>query len=147
MAIELRPQDLEQVVESVFSTMMGFDVTPAMHAGIAPVPSGTITAGVRLLGAGNAAVLVDCLPRQACRFAGSYLGMPPPDAVNGDVRDVLGEVANMIAGNLKCTLEPGIRLSLPFVGQSAAAIQGSPAFQSAFETKHGPFWLTVLKGP
>jgi CheY-specific phosphatase CheX len=60
------------------------------------------------------------------------------------VRDVLGEVANMIAGNLKCTLQPGMRISLPLVGQSAAAIEGSPAFQTEFETMHGPFWLTVL---
>ena len=29
-----------------------------------------------------------------------------------DVRDVMGELANMIAGNLKCTLTPG--MAFPF---------------------------------
>ena len=116
MAFELRPQDLEYVVESVFSDD-GVRCEPAELTPASRVPSGARHHGPACgcLGWRHAH---DCLPRQACRFAGSFLGMPPPDVVTGEVRDVLGEVANMIAGNLKCTLQPGLRISLPLVGET-----------------------------
>ena len=36
----------------------------------------------------------------ACEIAGAMLGMAPED-VNGDMPDAMGEVTNMIAGNLR----------------------------------------------
>ncbi len=55
----------------------------------------------------NGAVLLECDRRQACRFAGRFLSMDPPETVDDVVRDVLGELANMIGGNLKCILSHG----------------------------------------
>ena len=50
----------------------------------------------------------------ACEIAGAMLGMAPED-VNGDMPDAMGEVTNMIAGNLKSVLPPGVALSIPSV--------------------------------
>jgi chemotaxis protein CheX len=61
-----------------------------------------LTSAVHLAGDWNGAVLLECDRRQACRFAGRFLSMDPSDTVDDVVRDVLGELANMIGGNLKC---------------------------------------------
>ena len=66
-----------------------------------------MTSAVQLTGEWNGAVLLECDRGQACRFAARFLSIDLPDAVDDVVRDVLGELANMIGGNLKCVLSAG----------------------------------------
>ena len=48
--------------------------------------------------------MFECTRDQACQLAGRFLAMDPPEAVDDDVRDMLGELANMIGGNYEeCT--------------------------------------------
>lgn len=89
--------EMEQIVASVFDTMMGLD---SSHTDVQlPEEIGTLNASVYLTGPFQGVVIFHCLPRQACEFAGRFLDTDPPQEVNNDVRDVLGELANMIAGN------------------------------------------------
>ncbi len=64
------------------------------------------------------------------------------------VRDVLGELANMIGGNMKCVLTSGIRLSMPSVvdgGDYSLRICGAEVRERiAFQCAEGTFWVTVL---
>ena len=61
-------------------------------------------------------MLLECDRRQACRFAGALsLHGSVRRRVDDVVRDVLGELANMIGGNLKSVLSRGIQLSMPSV--------------------------------
>ncbi|MBZ5725797.1 MAG: chemotaxis protein CheX [Acidobacteriia bacterium] len=147
--IRLPAGDLEQIVGSVFSTMLGTDVEA--HETGEPVPGGLMTAAVYLAGEWQGALLLHCLPRQACEFAGCYLSIPPPSTVTDDVRDVLGELANMIAGNLKGDLCPGIRISIPSVvdgdGYALRVCGGRPVYRWDFMTGKGPFWLRLVETP
>jgi len=59
--------------------------------------------------------VIECSRLQACQFAGHILSMDPPESVDDDVRDVLGELANMIGGNLKSNFSSQVRLSMPSV--------------------------------
>ena len=43
------------------------------------------------------------------------MGIALPAAIDDDVRDVMGELANMVAGNLKSLLPRGVDLSMPSV--------------------------------
>jgi len=85
---------------------------------------------------------------QACEFAGRFLSMDPPELVDDVVRDVLGELANMIGGNLKCVLSPGIRLSMPSVvdgsDYSLRLCGAAERRQLAFQCDEGPFWITLV---
>ena len=56
---------------------------------------------------------VQCNRWEACRFTGRFLSIDPPDTVNEYVRDVLGELANIIGGNIKSTVASGLTLSTP----------------------------------
>jgi chemotaxis protein CheX len=137
---------LGQIVQSVFATMMGLDVFPS------DVPFHShcdrLTSFVHLTGGWNGAVMLDCNSKQARQFAGRILSMDPPDSVDDDVRDVLGELANMIGGNMKCAMVPGVRLSMPTVMQGNdydMRICGSATTERlAFRCEDGPFWITVL---
>jgi chemotaxis protein CheX len=146
MPTEVSVELLSQIVESVFMTMMSLEVTPSDASW---KPTGDrLTSFVHLTGDWNGAVLLDCKPHQACQFAGRILAMDPPDVVDDDVRDVLGELANMIGGNMKCGMPTGVRLSMPTVMEGHdydMRICGSQVLERvAFECADGHFWVTVL---
>ncbi len=146
LSVQIQPNELVQIVESVFGTMMGLE---ASESGPPWFPGGgRLTAAVHLRGDWNGAVLLECNRRQACRFAGSFLSIEPPEAVDAVVRDVLGELANMIGGNLKCVLTRGIRLSMPSIvdgSDYSLSVCGAEIRERlAFRCSEGPFWVTVL---
>ncbi len=143
---EILPSELAQVVESVFGTMLGLE---AQRCGSSWFPDGDrLTSVVHLAGDWNGAVLVECDRRQACRFAGRFLDMNAPERVDDVVRDVLGELANMIGGNLKCVLTRGIRLSMPSVvdgSDYSLRICGAHVSQRlSFQCEEGLIWVAVL---
>ena len=146
LTVEILPSDLAQIVESVFETMLGLKANECE----APwFPSrDRLTAAVHLSGDWNGAVLMECDRWQACRFAGCYLSMDTPGIVDDVVRDVLGELANMIGGNLKCLLTPRIQLSMPSVVDGSdygLRVCGAKVRERlAFQCTEGPFWVTVL---
>ncbi len=148
-ALELHREDLVAVVGSVFTTMMGLEAQPADDP--CPSPAGMLTGAVYLTGPWAGAACVHCEPRPACHFAARFLGIPAPEAVDGDVRDVIGELANMIAGNLKCTLGQGVRVSIPSVTDGAdyalRVCGASVVCHVHFRTADGPVWITLLEAP
>lgn len=145
-ATRLHREDLETVVTSVFATMMGLEVSPADAP--CPASAGMLTAAVYLTGEWIGAACIHVQPEQACGFAGRFLGMPMPDQVDDDVRDVMGELANMVAGNLKCALSPGIRVSIPSVtdgaGNSLRVCGAHVVCRAHFQTDDGPFWISLI---
>src|ERR1017187_6647999 len=146
LSVEILPSELTQIVESVFESMLRLE---ACECGMAWFPSGDrLTSIVHLAGDWNGAVLLECDRRQACRFAGRFLSVDPPDTVDDVVRDLLGELANMIGGNLKCVLTPGIRLSMPSIvdgSDYSLRVCGAEVWERlAFQCAEGPFWITVL---
>ena len=117
--VRIRRDDMEQVAISVFATMLGLELREDSGSTVSDGAE-TLTATVCLTGGWQGAVVVQCNPEDARRFAGCFLGEPPPAGETSVVRDVLGEIANMIAGNFKCTLYPGIRVSVPSVVSGTA---------------------------
>lgn len=140
------PVELEHVVSAVFETMLQMEATPSLDR--LPPKGDMVTAAVYLTGAYQGAVLVHCPAWQACGFAGQIMDKTPPSDVDDDVLDVMGEIANMVAGNLKCTLLPGTHLSIPSVAQgqdSVLRLCGSrPVQRQAFATPLGTFWVTMF---
>jgi chemotaxis protein CheX len=104
---------IEQIVENVFQTMMGMEVQPSDARW--PPPGDIITASISLAGTWKGVVLVECAQPDAVLFASRMLGIEPSAGLNDDVRDALGELANMVGGNLKSILPGGVELSLPSV--------------------------------
>ena len=146
MLTNVNAEMLTQTVEAVFLNMMSLEVSPS---GTPWAPShDQLTSAVHLSGVWNGALLFECDRRQACQFAGRFLSMETPEAVTDDVRDVLGELANMLGGNMKSALATGLSLSMPSVTDGSdyglrvcgSEVQDRLAFQCA----DGPFWVTLL---
>ena len=144
--IQILPNELAQIVESVFGAMMGLETSECSSLWFSS--GDRLTAAVYLVGGWNGAVLLECDREQACRFAGYFLSIDPPETVDDVVRDVLGELANMIGGNLKCVLTRGIRLSMPSIvdgNDYSLRVCGAEVCERlAFRCAEGPFWVTVL---
>ena len=144
--VQILPNELAQIVESVFGAMMGLDASECGSQWFAG--ENRITAAVHLSGDWSGVVLVECNREQARRFAGRFLSIEPPESVDDVVRDVLGELANMIGGNLKCVLTRGIQLSMPAVvdgSDYALRICGAQIQQRlAFQCAEGQFWVMIL---
>ncbi len=146
MRSEVRKEMLIRTVGSVFITMLGLDVSPSE---ISRRPAGDLlTSYVQLTGDWNGVVLLECTRQQACSFAGMILSRDPPDTVDDDVRDVLGELANVIGGNMKCVIARASRLSMPTViegGDDELRIFDSRSRERlTFESSEGQFWVTIL---
>lgn len=144
--VQIQPNELAQIVESVFGAMTGLDTIECGSHWFAG--ENRITAAAHFAGDWSGAVLLECNREQACRFAGRFLSIDPPESVDDVVRDVLGELANMIGGNLKYVLPQGIRLSTPAVvdgSDYALRICGAEIRQRlAFQCAGGQFWVMIL---
>lgn len=140
------PGEVRQIVQSVFETMMGLR-TRELDSPWTPA-KGRITSAVYLTGEWNGAVLVECGRTEACRLAGKFLMMDSPPELDDGVRDVMGELANMIGGNFKCVMTAGIKLSIPSVfdgASNAVHLCGAQvAMRLSFGCEEGPFWVTVV---
>jgi CheY-specific phosphatase CheX len=68
--------------------------------------------------------------------------------VDDGVRDVLGELANVIGGNMKGVMAAAAHLSMPTViegGELDLHIFGSKGQERlTFESSEGSFWVTIL---
>lgn len=143
---QIGAEAIARVIDSIFSTMMDVEVSVID----APRAKGgdRVIASVHLEGACNAAISLQCSRRQACEFAGKILCMDTPEQMDNDVRDAVGEIANVIGGNLKVAMGGDVRLSLPTVidGCDYEMRVCGPAVEHVvgFNYSGGDFWVTVL---
>ena len=145
-SVGILASELTQVVNGVYDAMLKLETCESRTPWFPG--EDRVTATVHLTGDWNGAVLLECNRWQACRFAGHFLSTDPPEAVDDVVRDVLGELVNMIGGNLKCVLTRGIRLSMPSVVDGShykVWVCGAEHEERlTFQCAQGLFWITVM---
>ncbi|HVN03848.1 MAG TPA: chemotaxis protein CheX [Bryobacteraceae bacterium] len=139
--------DLARIVEMVFQTMMNTGVEAAAAPWVRPPDH--VTSAVQFVGEWQGATLVECGAQQACEFATLFMGIDRPAAVDDDVRDVMGELANMVAGNLKSLLPRGVHLSIPSVVEGSdykLSLCGIQAVeQMSFASPQGDFRISLIE--
>lgn len=142
------PQELaHQTVRDVFLTMLGTEAWPN------PEDDGesrlAVCGALFLVGQWQGAVLVE-LDESLAFFITAHLeDAQRPVAVDSYVRDAVGEVANMLAGNLKALLPDGALLSVPSVVAGAdysfEIVGAGSSSRSSFSTPHGRLRLTLVE--
>lgn len=119
MTREEMAEAISGATNEVFATMLDLEISPG-HVEEDGAASSQASGVVALLGlagewVGNGRIC--CTPEFGCKMA-SQLLMQPFSAVNEEVLDAIGEVANMIIGNVKNALEErlgALSLSTPTV--------------------------------
>ena len=146
-ALDVYRDDLVRVVGSVFQTMIDLDIAVS-DASWTHSP-GTITAAVHFAGDWQGAALIECGASQACHFASRFTGIEMPAAIDDDVRDAMGELANMVAGNLKSVLPHGVGLSMPSVVEGSdytLRVCGAKSVERVtFSSALGIFRITLIE--
>lgn len=126
--------------------MLGAQVRPAADSDAAC--ESQLTAAVYYAGAWKGALMIECSTCQAMRWTALLMSLTPPVSVE-DARDGLGDVTNMIAGNLQPLLPPGAGLSPPMVIDGAnhrLRMPGGARRESvSFEDESGPFRVVLVQ--
>lgn len=142
----IRSEDVEAMTSQIWSGMLQIDLNSS--AGSSAKIAG-IGACVQITGAWEGAVRVDCSSSLARLATSRFLGTTPEQVDIDQIRDAIGELANMSAGSVKPLLPPPCHLSLPTVADGAdynfTVPHGAVLFTSAFEYQGEPLKITILQ--
>jgi chemotaxis protein CheX len=107
--------DLAEMVEQVWVSYLDPEGTsPLIPTGDQEQPS-EVHSSVSITGSWTGHVVYASSTLAAKKAAAAFLAMEPDEVSTEDVSDVLGELANIVGGNVKAMLPPGAQLSLPQV--------------------------------
>ncbi|MBJ6726895.1 chemotaxis protein CheX [Geomesophilobacter sediminis] len=111
-------QSITEITKGVFSMMVMLDIED-QYPLTEPVTSfhETVTSMVGLAGSHCGVLAVHCPKPLALKIASNMLGMEVEE-MGEDVNDAMGEIANMIGGDVKHIFSPGggdLSLSIPTV--------------------------------
>ena len=111
----LQDVDLHEIAGEIFAAMLQFELVAA-HAPILPDGDrSTVTGCVHVTGDWEGAVTFECSELLARRAAATMFALPLDDVSDAEVVDTVGELANMVGGNVKSLLSGECGLSLPSV--------------------------------
>lgn len=139
-------QLIAEFVSDIWQLVVGRAVRPADVPAAGP---GWSFACVQITGAWRGTVTVAADADLVRAVASALLAVPPERVGDSDRADALGELAGMIAGNLKAVLPPPCYLSKPAVaaGDGAELHEGSRrrVLRSGFADPAGVFVVTVAE--
>jgi CheY-specific phosphatase CheX len=145
--VEAYDTEVNRIVEDVLLTMTDYPVAAA-DTDYFEQPD-RATCAVFFTGEWSGAVLLECPMGMALEFTARLMRIPKPVQFDDDVFDALGELANMIGGNLKSVLPRGVNLSMPSVVEgtkySLRVCGGHQYKRMAFAGPNGPFWVTLVE--
>jgi chemotaxis protein CheX len=146
-------EHLDGDVREIFSTMVGAEISPSRTTVTATKFMESVSAMVGFAGSYNGMISINSPQKLAMTFASQMLGMDVT-GFNEDVRDALGEIANMIGGSFKHHfVNDGheVRLSTPSVisGEEYVMTAGSVpnTLTLMFEFGTEPFMVSVYLEP
>ncbi len=98
----------------VFKTMLGWEIEVQSAERVDAFPPGhDVTGVIGLAGSIEGTIVVSLDKEVAFAAAEAFIG-ERPSTINGDILDLVGELANMIGGGAKDRLDlPGVVLGLP----------------------------------
>lgn len=145
----IHPEEIEQIVTSIWMSILDLPIVPASAGpeGTRPVESRTLTGCVQFTGDFEGATVVHTTAALARRLA-AVMFMAEEDSLSlEEVQDALGEITNMIAGNIKPLLPGSSRISLPSVVEGedyTMIVPGSRSVcRASFECGNQPLLVTV----
>ncbi len=107
-------QTLQQVVNDVCFGMLGLSMEPVESESCEEKDA--LSAVVRISGGWNSLVQVLAPMSTARVIASTMFATSEDDLSEEEIRDAVGEIVNMVGGNLKGIMEGDSSLSLPCVG-------------------------------
>jgi chemotaxis protein CheX len=108
-------EDLLEITSEVWSSYLDVEGDQPLLPLVTPGEARGVCASVSLTGAWRGHVVVVCSANASREAAAALMGIDTDSVSDEDVADALGELANVIGGNLKSLLPEPSALSLPHV--------------------------------
>jgi chemotaxis protein CheX len=119
--------DLAEIVEQVWSAYLDPEgINPLIPLDDMAV-DGDVHSSVSITGSWHGHIVVACSAGAAKLVAAAFLMVEPAEVTDADLADVLGELANIIGGNVKSMLPDGCFISLPHVVTAPASVNHWPS--------------------
>jgi chemotaxis protein CheX len=122
------PDDVAIITQDVWASFLGVEIAQiGADESLAGRPS--MVGAVRVTDAWFGAVVLEMTPGLARQVAATMFASTPDVVNEAEVVDALGELTNMIGGNVKSLLPAPSQLSLPMVSESVwpTTVPGSVA--------------------
>lgn len=143
MELAITSQDIVAAIKTatldVFTTMLNLEVEAGQmltEKAVAAAPASGVVSLVGLAGSWSGTGSIACTGAFACKMASSFL-LAEYDAMNDDVLDAVGEISNMIVGNVKTILEEKVGQ----MGLSTPTVIFGRNFQTRSSRNHE--WIVV----
>ncbi len=127
MNVDQYDAEILHVVESVFETMLEMSVSDYRQVNLDRC--WPLSALIHYVGEWTGAVVIQCEFPLAEQFTRQFLrNLIASEIYRDDMKDTLGELVNMVGGNLKAILPGGIQISAPVVSENANPLHFSRSF-------------------
>lgn len=154
MEFDAQAEIVKDAAHEVFLTMLGTELhVEEPFADDDPLIDSEVTGIIGLGGYMTGSVSIHVGQEQARDFTARLVGADVDDITsNDDIRDAVGELANMLAGAVKTALttDGEVEIALPVVsmGKAELAVRGGKGVVVPFEDYTGRFHVElVLSGP
>ena len=115
LEVEVHENDLAEMVEQVWMSYLDPEGVNPLIPTYDENQSSEVHSSVSITGSWTGHIVYASSTVAAQRAAAAFLAMEPDEVSPEDLSDVLGELANIVGGNVKAMLPPGCFLSLPQV--------------------------------
>jgi chemotaxis protein CheX len=112
--------NLREIAEQVWSAYLDPEGVRPLLLGASRESATAVSASVSLTGAWHGHVVVTCSSAAARHAAAAFLAMETDEVSDEDMTDVMGELANIVGGNVKSMLPAATAVSLPHVVSGAS---------------------------
>jgi chemotaxis protein CheX len=147
--MQFAESEICQIMQTIWSSMLSLDAEPVEWNGSTEGKERVLIGCIPITGAWEGAVTFDCSEALARRLAATMMRLDAATIASEDVQDALGEMTNIIGGNVKRLLPYPSRLSLPTVADGldySLKVAGShPVSEVAFRCEGEPMRVRLLE--
>lgn len=147
--MSIRQEDIITQSEEIWASMLGLAIVSVDDLPSIAENSRNIGACVQLVGAWNGAVQLDCAIPLAREAAACFLGKESGVISLDEIRDTVGELANMAAGSVKALMPQPTHISLPAVADGEhydlTVRRGRLLLQCPFECNGHPLLVSLIE--
>jgi chemotaxis protein CheX len=137
------------VTKDVWNTVLSLEIKTIKNVD-AGKDQKRVASFIQIMGNWEGSIILDCTQHLSKLFASKMFGMPLDEIRDEEIMDALGELINIVAGNLRAFLPQPCQLSLPAVidgwDYTLSFPGGKGVNQILFECGTGQsFGITILK--
>lgn len=142
--------DILGILHELWASYLGAEGELLPRLGAVEPGTELITASVSVAGAWIGHIVVETSAAAASSIAAAMLALQPEELTDADVTDAMGEIANVVGGNVKSSVPDPSTLSLPLVVRGGGGALSWPetaeSARAELAWRGEPLTLTVWMG-